>query len=584
MYYPDEIIAKVRESSDIVTVISRYVTLQKKGHNYFGLCPFHSEKTGSFSVNATEQFYHCFGCGAGGNVFTFLQNAENITFVEALEQLADENHIALPQKEMTPQEKARIARREEMFKANTEAARFFYSQLVQNPQAQNARDYLTKRGVTQAFLKKFGLGYAPISHAALTDYLVRQGHPFEMLVSLYLSNGTSEKPYDRFFNRVMFPIFDVKGNVIAFGGRVLGDGTPKYLNSSDTELFNKRKNLYAMNWAKKSKRKQALLAEGYMDVFSLHQAGFDNAVASLGTALTPEQALLIRRYFEEVCIVYDTDGAGTNATRRAIPILEQAGLRVRVIRVTGAKDPDEYIRKFGKDAFEKLIEEALDPVAFELAVADTKTVDGQVQTLKTMRERLMSIADDAERELHTRDVANRLNINFETLKRQVEEGRQNAGVAEYNAAKNLILRPQKGEEGLTKSLRELLAIMQRYPQTKSQVFGQISVKDFPQEAVDEQTQAYIAALSYFEHHQTQSIALADLISLSEESADGERLAQIGAVALPEDKPSIEQMASEITCKLAKQMLDERLRHTVDPSEMQSILMKKSKMDLYKIYI
>ena len=415
MYYPEELIRQIREKSDIVNVISRYVSLTRKGRNYFGLCPFHGEKTPSFSVNPAEQFYHCFGCGVGGNVFTFLQNMENISFVEAVQQLAEEAHIPLPEMELSPKEKARIARRERMYEASRDAARFFYVQLVKSPYGAAAREYLAGRQVSEAYLKKFGLGYAPISRDALSRYLMSKGYEPELLRAACLMGGDASRVYDRFFNRVMFPIFDIRGRVIAFGGRVIGKGEPKYLNSSDTELFNKRKNLYAMNLAKKSRRKQALMVEGYMDVFSLHQAGFDNAVASLGTALTPEQALLLKRYFEEVCLVYDSDTAGTNAARRAIPILEDAGLRVRVMRVPGAKDPDEFIKANGAQAFEELIEKAMDPVDFELAISDTHTLEGQIETMKKMRNRLMRIQDDGERELHIRDVAARLGISQETL-------------------------------------------------------------------------------------------------------------------------------------------------------------------------
>lgn len=585
MYYPEELIREVREKSDIVSVISRYVSLTRKGRNYFGLCPFHGEKTPSFSVNATDQFYHCFGCGAGGNVFTFIQNMENVSFVEALQQLADEAHVQLPEAEVSAQEKARIRRRERMYEANREAARFFYVQLVKSPYAAAAREYLAGRAVTEEYLRKFGLGYALISRDALSRYLMSKGYEPELLRAACLSGGEGERIYDRFFNRVMFPIFDVRGRVIAFGGRVIGKGEPKYLNSSDTELFNKRKNLYAMNLAKKSRRKQALMVEGYMDVFSLHQAGFDNAVASLGTALTPEQAMLLKRYFEEVCLVYDSDAAGTNAARRAIPILEQAGLRVRVMRVPGAKDPDEFIKGNGAEAFEKLIENALDPVAFELSISDIGTVDGKVQTMKTMRERLMRIEDDAERELHIRDVAERLQMNPQTLARQVEEARRTYGAKEYHEARRQTVRGgEKGRSGLEKAQCQLLALMLRYPKARAQLFSYISPEDFPEKVPSDagseegKENIFRRAAQYIYEKQQEELIAADLISLTAETAEQEKLARLATETLPEEKNELEKLSVETIRMIRSLSLDTRLRTVADAQELQQIVQEKKKLE------
>lgn len=589
MYYPEELLREIREKNDIVDVISRYVSLTRKGRNYFGLCPFHGEKTPSFSVNATDQFYHCFGCGAGGNVFTFLQNMENISFVEAVQQLADQVHIKLPEAELSPREKARIARREKMYSANRDAARFYYVQLVKSPYGAAAREYLNSRQVREDYLKKFGLGYAPISRNTLASYLVGKGYEPELLREACLIGTDETRVYDRFFNRVMFPIFDVRGRVIAFGGRVLGKGEPKYLNSSDTELFNKRKNLYAMNLAKKSRRKQALMVEGYMDVFSLHQAGFDNAVASLGTALTAEQALLLKRYFDEVCLVYDSDAAGTSAARRAIPILEQAGLRVRVLRVPGAKDPDEFIRTNGAEAFEKLIEGALDPVAFELSISDTSTVDGQVQTMKTMRERLVRITDDAERELHIRDVAQRLQISPETLARQVEEARRTQGAEEYARAKRQVIRKNdKGEDGLQRAQRQLLALMMKYPASRESLFKYISPEDFPEKVPSEagsddlkENIFHSAAQYIFDKHQQEFVA-ADLISLAEDPEQQRQLASLGTESLPEEKEELEKLAAETIRLIRTVSLDAQLRTVTEVEMLQEIVRQKKQLEKIEI--
>lgn len=589
MYYPEELLREIREKNDIVDVISHYVSLTRKGRNYFGLCPFHGEKTPSFSVNATDQFYHCFGCGAGGNVFTFLQNMENISFVEAVQQLADQAHIKLPEAELSPREKARIARREKMYDANRDAARFYYVQLVKSPYGAAARDYLNSRQVRDEYLKKFGLGYAPISRNTLAGYLIGKGYEPELLREACLIGTDQTRVYDRFFNRVMFPIFDVRGRVIAFGGRVLGKGEPKYLNSSDTELFNKRKNLYAMNLAKKSRRKQALMVEGYMDVFSLHQAGFDNAVASLGTALTAEQAMLLKRYFEEVCLVYDSDAAGTNAARRAIPILEQAGLRVRVLRVPGAKDPDEFIRTNGAEAFETLIQEALDPVAFELSISDTSTVDGQVQTMKTMRERLVRITDDAERELHIRDVAQRLQISPQTLARQVEEARRTQGTEEYVRAKRQVIRKNdRGEDGLQRAQRQLLALMMKYPASRESLFQHISPSDFPEKVPSEadsdglKENIFHSAAQYIFDKRQQEFVAADLISLAEDPEQQRQLASLGTESLPEEKEELEKLAAETIRLIRTVSLDAQLRTVTEVELLQQIVRQKKQLEKIEI--
>lgn len=506
-----------------------------------------------------------------------------------MQQLADQVHIKLPEAELSPREKARIARREKMYSANRDAARFYYVQLVKSPYGAAAREYLNSRQVREDYLKKFGLGYAPISRNTLASYLVGKGYEPELLREACLIGTDETRVYDRFFNRVMFPIFDVRGRVIAFGGRVLGKGEPKYLNSSDTELFNKRKNLYAMNLAKKSRRKQALMVEGYMDVFSLHQAGFDNAVASLGTALTAEQALLLKRYFDEVCLVYDSDAAGTSAARRAIPILEQAGLRVRVLRVPGAKDPDEFIRTNGAEAFEKLIEGALDPVAFELSISDTSTVDGQVQTMKTMRERLVRITDDAERELHIRDVSARLQISPETLARQVEEARRTQGAEEYARAKRQVIRKNdKGEDGLQRAQRQLLALMMKYPASRESLFKYISPEDFPEKVPSEagsddlKENIFHSAAQYIFDKQQQEFVAADLISLAEDPEQQRQLASLGTESLPEEKEELEKLAAETIRLIRTVSLDAQLRTVTEVEMLQEIVRQKKQLEKIEI--
>lgn len=339
-YYSDELIEEVRSRNDIVDVIGSYVKLKKKGSSYMGLCPFHNEKTGSFSVTPSKQMYHCFGCGAGGNVFTFLMQYENYTFVEAMQELAQRGGIELPQHEMTDAQKKEADKKSRLLEINKEAAKYFYS-LLRSPRGQRAHDYFKKRELTDETMQKFGLGYSDQYSNDLYKYLRSKGYEDNILKeSGLISYNEVRGAYDKFWNRAMFPIMDTHNRVIGFGGRVMGDGEPKYLNSPETKIFDKSRNLYGLNIAKSSRREYILLCEGYMDVIALHQAGFDNAVASLGTALTSGHASLLKRYAKEVYITYDSDKAGVKAVLRAIPILKEVGITTKVVNMRPYKDPD----------------------------------------------------------------------------------------------------------------------------------------------------------------------------------------------------------------------------------------------------
>ena len=368
MYYSDEIIEEVRSRNDIVDVISTYVKLQKKGSSYFGLCPFHNEKSPSFSVSRQKQMYYCFGCGAGGNVFTFLMEYENYTFVEALKYLADRAGVELPEEEYSREAKERADTRAILLEINKAAAQYYYIQLKSSRGAVGL-EYFKKRKLSDETIKAFGLGYSNKYSDDLYRYLKSKGYKDDMiakagLISIDEKNGV----YDKFWNRVMFPIMDVNSRVIGFGGRVMGDAKPKYLNSPETMIFDKSRNLYGLNRARRTKKPYFLLCEGYMDVISLHQAGFTNAVAPLGTAFTPNQAMLLKRYTNEVILSFDSDGAGIKAALRALPILRQNGLRGRVLSMKPYKDPDELIKAEGAESYQKRIDEAESGRMFELLV------------------------------------------------------------------------------------------------------------------------------------------------------------------------------------------------------------------------
>lgn len=420
MYYPEELVEEIRQKNDIVDVISGYVRLTKKGGSYFGLCPFHNEKTGSFSVTPHKQMYYCFGCGAGGNVFTFIMNYENYTFSEAIKMLADKAGVALPELEYTPQMRAKETRRTKLLEINKEAAKYFYYQL-RSPQGKIGYDYFKKRELSDETMKNFGLGYSNKTSNDLCLYLKQKGYSDEFIRDSGLAIFNERNGFmDKFWNRVMFPIQDINHRVIGFGGRVMGEGDPKYLNSPETEIFDKSRNLYGLNFARTSRAGNFILCEGYMDVIALHQAGFTQAVASLGTAFTSGQANLLRRYTEKIYLCYDSDGAGTKAAIRAIGILKEVGLTGKVINMKPHKDPDEFIKKLGADAFRERIEQAENAFMFEIRQLesgfDLSDPAEKTKFHNAIAKKLCEFEEAVERENYIEAIAGSYNIGYENLR------------------------------------------------------------------------------------------------------------------------------------------------------------------------
>lgn len=418
---PEEFLDELTSRLDILDVVGRYVQMKKRGGNYFGLCPFHHEKTPSFSVNQDKQIYHCFGCGAGGGVINFIMRVEQLEFVDAVTMLAQMAGIAMPENE---QDSARRKRREALWELNTEAARYFRD-MLHSPAGSPARDYFEQRKLSSSTIAKFGLGFAPDGWQGLIDAMSRKGFDRTMLAELGLAvAGKNGHYYDRFRNRVMFPIIDVRGKVIGFGGRVMDKSEPKYLNSPESPLFSKGSNLFALNFAKKDTNRTLILAEGYMDVISLHQAGFPIAVASLGTALTPDQAKLMKKYADKVYICYDADGPGQNAANRAIDILKSVDMEIRILRIPGAKDPDEFIKDNGADAFRALLDQTEGDIVYRLANLRAKTniatSEGKVKYLKQAASLLASIEEPIEREVYVRRVAQEMDISAASMFSQVD--------------------------------------------------------------------------------------------------------------------------------------------------------------------
>ena len=504
MYYSDEIIEEVRSKNDIVDVISSYVKLQKKGSSYFGLCPFHNEKSPSFSVSREKQMYYCFGCGAGGNVFTFLMEYENYSFQEALKYLADRAGVELPEAEYSKEARERADQKAILLEIKKVAAQYFYVQL-KSPQGAHALSYLKDRGLSDEMIHSFGLGYSNKYSNDLYQYLKSKGYRDELIVKAGLV--TVDERYgvsDKFWNRVMFPIMDSNSRVIGFGGRVMGDAKPKYLNSPETMIFDKSRNLYGLNRARSSRKPYFLLCEGYMDVISLHQAGFSNAVASLGTALTPGHASLIKRYVKEVYLTYDSDEAGTKAALRAMPILKDVGITARIIRMEPYKDPDEFIKHLGAEAFEERIHKARNGFMFGLEVLerdyDLTTPEGKTDFMKEAAKRLTQFDEEIERSNYIEAVAKTYHVGFEELRKLVLKMAVQTGLAkQVERPKRLDGKSREKEDGHVKSQKILLTWLIEDEGIFNQIRRYITPDDFTGELYKK-----VAALLY-EQYEGQDV-------------------------------------------------------------------------------
>jgi DNA primase len=483
MYYPEELVEEVRMKNDIVDVISSYVRLQKKGNNYFGLCPFHNEKSPSFSVSSDKQMYYCFGCGAGGNVFTFLMEYENYTFPEAIKYLADRCGTELPEVEYSEEARRQSDQKSQLLEIHKKAARYFYYQLKREGGRQ-AYEYLRGRELSDDTIRGFGLGYSSIHSNDLYQYLKKEGYSDALLKESGLITMEERRgAHDKFWNRVMFPIMDVNHRVIGFGGRVMGDAKPKYLNSPETKIFDKSRNLYGLNFARRSRKPNMIICEGYMDVIALHQAGFTQAVASLGTALTAQQSILLKRYTNEVLLTYDSDEAGTKAAMRAIPILQEAGLFVRVINMKPYKDPDEFIKALGTEAFKERIDQAQSSFLFEVEVLergyDLKDPARKTAFFDEVAKKLLTFSDELERNNYIEAIAGKYGISYETLRKKVNQmGMTYGGATPVRRPRDLSGQKKEKEEGMDTSQKLLLTWMISDPKYFRAIQKWIEPKDF----------------------------------------------------------------------------------------------------------
>ena len=587
MYYPDELIEEVRTRNDIVDVISGYVRLQKKGASYFGLCPFHNEKSPSFSVSGVKQMYYCFGCGAGGNVFTFLMNYENNTFPEAVKILADRAGIKLPEIEYSEEMKKEANRKTLLLEINKEAAKYFYYQL-RAPQGQLGYQYMVDRKLTEDTMKQFGIGYSNKFRDDLVKYLKQKGYSDELIVQAGLAardevHGT----HDKFWNRVMFPIQDINHRVIAFGGRVMGEGEPKYLNSPETLIFDKSRNLYGLNFARSSRKDNIILCEGYMDVIAMHQAGFTQAVASLGTAFTAGQANLLRRFTENVILSYDSDGAGTKAALRAIGILKEVGLTGKVLNLKPYKDPDEFMKNLGAQAFQERIDQAKNSFFFEVEVLEKEynLADPEDKTKfhREIAKKLCKFSEAVERTNYIEAIAREYHISAADLNSMVVSYAAQTGLAKpIERPRTGIQKKNTPQDSIKREQRLLITWITEEPHIYKKIKKFVSSQDFTVELYRK------VAEKLFEGLEQDVCEPASIISLFEDEEEQREVAALFNTKLvePENIQVKEKALNDILYMVKKNSFEyytEKLSSDVNAIK-QAIEGKKALEELRKTHI
>lgn len=585
MYYPRELIEEIRLQNDIVDVISGYVPLKQKGRSYFGLCPFHNENTPSFSVSADKQLYYCFGCGASGNVISFIMQAENCDFPEAVQKLAERAHIALPEPEYSEE-----ARREEDLKTrlrnmHSDAGRFYYG-VLQSPEGEKARTYLDKRMITPAIRRKFGLGYSPSGRDRLYKYLIDKGYEKnDILRSGLVLEDKNGGIKDRFYNRLMFPIFDLGGRAVGFGGRVMDKGEPKYLNSPETVIFNKKQNLYGLNFAKEAKKKEIMLVEGYMDMITLYQAGFKNVAASLGTAFNSEHTKTLKKVASDVILIFDSDEAGTKAALRAIPPLVEGGFKVKVLQVPSGKDPDEFIKQNGSAAFAKLLLDAESYVTFRIKCAGKKyNLDNTEQKIDFLTEVagiLSEIDSDIERDVYLKEVAEKTGIDPSAIEGEIYKLRRLQSES-FNAKAEAERKrlydvktpiPPEGTRGARQAQQNILYLCS----TDKRVYGEIKKTISPQDFADG-VYIKLAEIIYDMNNKGENIVPADIVSMFADPAEQRQVSEVFSVSMEyENERELEKALNEEIYILKKLKIDSLAAKAQTAEEVQRIVELKKNL-------
>jgi DNA primase len=575
MFYSDELVEEIRSRNDIVSVIGSYIRLQKKGSNHMGLCPFHNEKTPSFSVSASKQMYYCFGCGAGGNVLTFIMEYENYSFIEALKFLAERAGIALPEQEYSQEAKRQSDLRSRLLEVNKQAAKYFYYQLASS-RGQQAHEYLVKRGLAEETIKQFGLGYSNKYSDDLYKYLKGLGYEDGFLKQSGLVTIDEQKGgHDKFWNRVMFPIMDVNHRVIAFGGRVMGEGEPKYLNSPETMIFDKSRNLYGLNFARGSRKTQLLICEGYMDVIALHQAGFTNAVAALGTAFTMFHANLLKRYTNEVFLTFDSDGAGIQAALRAIPILKEAGLSIKVINMKPYKDPDEFIKALGAGEYQKRIDEAKNSFFFEVDILQSQfelqDPEQKTRFFHDTAKKLMTFSEELERNFYIDAVAKNYQIDVEQLRRLVNKlGSQI--VVGASEPREFRMEQGKGrkapEDGISKSQKLMLTWLIEDNSLFDIMKGLLGPEDFADGIYKD-----VAALVFEQYEKEHSVNPAKIISCFENKEEQSEVAGLFSAEIrgEMDEAGRQKAITDTVFRLKEYSLDKQSQKAIENNDTELLM-------------
>lgn len=574
--YSSEIIEEVISANDIIDVISGYVKLKKNGSSYVGLCPFHNENSPSFSVSPSKQLYHCFGCGVGGNIITFIMEYENYTFVEAVKMLADRAGIALPENTDSAEERKDRDLKSMLLKINKMAATYYYHQL-KSENGKLGYSYLKKRNLSDKTINQFGLGYAGQTGVELYRYLKSEGYNDDILKETGLF--TYEKNvHDKFWNRVMFPIMDINNKVIGFGGRVMGDGKPKYLNSPETKLFDKSRNLYGLNIARTARKNNLIICEGYMDVISMHQAGFNQAVASLGTALTSGQARLMKRYTDNVLITYDSDEAGVKAALRAIPILKEAGLSTKVINMRPYKDPDEFIKALGAEAFQERIDNAQNSFMYEISCIEKKynRSDPEESTRfeNEVALKLTGFTQRLERENYINAVCREFSIPTQGMYELVASiGNKSGIISKETPNNNKAHNKMKKESGIRQAQKILLTWMIE----DENIFGKVKEYIKPADFID--PLLHDVAVKLYEQYQNGNVNPALIINTYETEEEHREVASLFSAELSEDLSHMEKerALNDTVIRVKNNSINDALKKINDARMMQELLLEQVKL-------
>lgn len=597
MYYSDDLIEEVRSKNDIVDVISSYVKLKKTGATYFGLCPFHNEKSPSFSVTPSKQMYYCFGCGEGGNVYSFIMKYENFTFLEAVKMLADKAGVTLPEAEYSEEERKKADLKATLLEINKKAAMYFHHQL-KSEKGQIGMSYFTERGLDKETIVHFGLGYSNKTSDDLYRYFKQQGYSDDILKETGLFSFSEKGTYDKFWNRVMFPILDINSRVIGFGGRVMGEGEPKYLNSPETRIFEKSRNLYGMNFARTSRKSYMLICEGYMDVIALQRAGFTNAVAALGTAFTDQHAMLIKRYVKEAILTFDSDGAGRKAALRAIHILKRTGVAAKVLDMSPYKDPDEFIKNLGADEYQKRIDSATNSFIFEIKMLreeyDLNDPQAKAEFYHATANKLLEFPDELERNVYVEAVSREFMIPQESLNKMViklalnykgpadtaqdPSGDYEDGGEAINERRKRSNKKVSAEDGVRQAQQLLLTWLIEDNTIYEKIGKVISEEDFIEPLYNK------VAHMLFEQFREEKLNPAKILSSFTDEDEHKMAARLFNTSLREEMSleEKEKALNEIVVKVRKNSLEYASKNVKDISELQKIIEEKKNLKKIRI--